>query len=176
MKTLFIRMAGIVAMLTALSLSAQPSPQLEYGPFSGYTGYQEVKITDQSWYVAFHGDRQTSLEYVKAGWHARAAELCTLQNAAYYVEMRYVREPLLVDDREAERSQGSLIPAAGYIYVPIFTQRSAASVSVIAPSKLAAVRCVTEISSLREPSRAVSVGKALEDAAKVGIRIKPIGK
>lgn len=167
---------GVLYMVSGGAFG-QASTQGSYGPFTGDSGYQDVKLSEQSWYVAYHGNRQTSLDQVQLGWQARVAELCGSLRATLFVELRYVGEPLLPGDPAVAgdpAQEGWIQLAKGsYVYIPIFTPRpNYSAMSLMAPSKLAAVRCLWDATGLIDPSRAASIPKVREDARRAGIGLK----
>ena len=165
--------AASVAQSGSVPSKAPPSEVPKFAPVSGITGYQEIKLSEDSWYVAFHGQRKHSMELVEAGWGARVAQLCTGIQRAYFVQLRYVGEPILKTSPAAAVKPliGSAHPV-GMVYIPIFIpQAHRAALAVVTPSKSAAIRCVQSPDALLDRSRAFSVTEALSTARQRGLQI-----
>ena len=156
-----------------------PPPDVpKYAPLSGLTGYQEIKLPDDSWYVGFHGERKHSMDLVETGWAARAAQLCMSLQLPYFVELHYVGEAILAPapgpahvTPSAPVRDGSA-RTVGYVYIPIFIpQPQGPMPTVLTPSKAAAVRCVPSPDRLIDPSRARTATDALDAARKRGLAV-----
>ena len=155
--------------------SASPPPDLpRFAPAAGRTGYQEIRLADDSWYLAFYGDRENPIELVQAAWAARAAQLCDGLKHPYFIELKYVSEGVLKSAPSAAiaGSDARLYPV-GAVYIPIFIPQPSHGVmpAVITPSKLAALRCVDAPDKLLDPSRAVSTAEALASARTRGFKL-----
>ena len=179
MKRRFQTLAAVIALAMASVVHAQAKTEAPaYGPYTGDTGYQEIQLSADSWYVAFHGNRNTNLAWAKTGWAARAAQLCGAQRMAHYVELRYPFEPLTAEDQKSANaddafSESQLRRASHYVYIPIYTPSgSAVTPRVSTPSKLAAVRCVKDMALLMDQKRAVTVEASLNEAEQSGMRVR----
>ena len=155
-----------LALLLAAPQAGAAAPT--FAPFEGNTGYQEIKLSATSWYVAFLGNRKTAMTEIETGWKVRAAQLCASQHADYFVEMRYVSEPVLTSDKIAllgEDDLASHLRRVAAVYVPIYSHPIEAYVT---PAKMAPGLCVAERAALREPERALETGAVLAQARKDG--------
>ena len=161
---------------------AQSSKELLYGPFEGggymtAHGYQELKLSESRWYVAYHGSQNTSPEWVNIAWATRSAQLCATIGAKSFVQLRYSFEAVAQrDERMAKQEDGYVgVPfmqhvAGAPMYIPIFTPSGPRAIPpVLGPSKLAAVRCVSDSDVLDDPGRAISIQSSLEKAKQSGI-------
>jgi hypothetical protein len=168
MKKLLSALALLLAGAHAVAdTGAAP---LAIAPSTGDTGYDEIKLSANTWYVAFFGSRQTAPASVETAWKARVATLCAQQEAPFFVELRYVAEPVLASDKVALAGAdelGALLRPAGAVYIPIYTPRSA-PVTVTTPAKMAPALCVAEPAALRDPARAEDARAVLEKARKDG--------
>jgi hypothetical protein len=156
--------------------SSTPPPDLpKFAPASGRTGYQEIRLGDDTWYLAFYGDRENPLELIQAAWAARAAQLCDSVKHPYFVPLKYVSEAVLKSAPAAAitRADGRAYPVRGPVYIPIFIPQPAHGVipAVTTPSKLAAFKCIDSPEKLLEPSRAVSTSEALASARTRGFKL-----
>jgi hypothetical protein len=156
--------------LAALALlSPGGAAALEYIPFAGFEGYQEIRIDDDLYFVAFHGTRNTPVAEIDAAWRTRAAQLCLAAGAGHFMPLRYSFEPVLKDEPArggARRSMvdGSFIHAAAApIYIPIFTSRPSGGF-IDAPSRQGHVRCVRDPSLAIAPDRLVEAERTVEAA------------
>lgn len=135
---------------------------LEYGAYNGYSGYQDFRLSPNAFYVAYHGARGDSMADVEPAWKQRAAQLCTDEGAAYFVELKYPAEPVLHDDPQffseaAEfRSGFRMVKGGGMVFIPIFTGPPA-PFFIDAPSRMANVRCIRDPAQLRDSSRLLRV-------------------
>jgi hypothetical protein len=157
-------------IMLAGSESAKP-----FGPFKGDLGYQDIALGDLMWYVAFHGNRGTEITWVNAAWAARVAQLCRERQQEFFVQLRYVFEPLSKEERTTQREY---VPDAWAMhvrgtYVPILVPYSSGGPiqAVVTPSKLAAVRCINDPSKIGDPTRAIRVDSSLDAARQLGINI-----
>ena len=176
LRRLFVAVAfGLAPLIVQGATPAEVPVVPKFAPFLGRVGYEEVPLSADSWYVAFHGTRSHTPAVVQAAWAARAAQLCAGVQRGHYVELRYVGEPVLTDDRITERDARALGRwyAVGGYYIPIFIPSfSGQTMTVITPSKMAAVRCVANVDQLRDKTRAVSNQDALQTAKGMGLDIK----
>lgn len=148
-----------------------------FGPYKGDTGYQEIQLSGDAWYLAYHGNGQTSDRWVNASWAARAAQLCVEKHFPYYVEMRYVTEAIFRDEKIGLMYDNEIFPfmhKATVIYIPIIipSRSSQAYSPVITPSKLAPFKCVGQPDMLIDASRAINVKASAEEAKLLGIKIQ----
>jgi hypothetical protein len=135
----------------------------EFKPFDGFQGYQEIKVSENSYYVAYHGNREAKYDEVVAAWGRRAAELCAQAATAHYVELAYLLEPLTrkeMDAFVALEPAPRMIYAAGPVYIPIYMPSGPRAARVDAPSKMAGVRCVRETGDILMQDRLISVEKS----------------
>lgn len=171
-------LAALALALFATASFAQSSMQA-YGPFgdrglSGASGYQEIRLSDTRWYVAYEGSRSMSPEWVDAAWAARSAQLCSAAGASHFIELRYpfegvTRQPEALS--AAPGPQWQMQPVKGPIYTPIFIPSASGGgmMRFDAPSKLAAIRCVADLAVLNEPARAVAAQAALQEARRLNV-------
>lgn len=172
-----------VAAILAGSAQAAPPPGAppappdlpKFAPASGRTGYQEIQLADDTWYLAFYGDRDNPLELVQMAWAARAAQLCEGMKHPYFVQLKYVSENVLKAPPSAEllARDARAYRVGGAVYIPIFIPQPSHGVmpAVTTPSKSAAVRCIDGPDKLLDPSRAVSTSDALTSARTRGFRL-----
>ncbi|MBS0578651.1 MAG: hypothetical protein JSR36_05255 [Proteobacteria bacterium] len=146
-----------------------------FAPISGSSGYQEIKLSDDSWYLGFFGTREHSMELLGAAWAARAAQLCAQVKQPYFVRLRYIGEPVLAADRAARSSPGAAAYArpVGGGYVPIFIPMPQAHgpITVLTPAIEAPVRCIAGPDSLVDHARAVSGADSVAAARQRGFAI-----
>jgi hypothetical protein len=175
-QALFLLGLGSVAIA---EIPSQPDVKL-YTPHNGRSGYQEIPLNGNSWYVFFEGTRDDKIEKVEAGWATRAAELCKNSGKKYFVEQRYVSEKILKDEPlNISRNDlaSGLHTVAGMIFVPIYTPSSPRAINpILTPSKMAAIQCLDKQDQLIDTSRAISVDTTLDKAITLGIINKPISK
>lgn len=150
------------------SCAADASAAIPFGPFAGDTGYQDIKLADKSWYVAVFGNRKTDLAWVENGWKTRAAQLCSGMHEKYFVEMRYVGERILIDEK-AVRREGSdvsqFMRTVGAVYIPIIIPSGPREVAdYVIPGKQAPIFCLQNLDLLSDKTRAVSVQEVLHQA------------
>jgi len=145
----------------------------DYVPFAGHSGYQEIRVAEDSWYVAFHGTRDHNIQSVDAAWAARAAELCNSLGAAYFVQLKYEGEAVLDGEKiSRETRRRTWMRNAGAVFIPIYVPRSSGSAMIFyTPSKMAAVRCLKSSDGLRDPKRLQSGADALLAARQMGIKL-----
>ncbi len=181
MKMLPVLLLGALLPLTTLAADAPKSPP--YGHFEGagylsVQGYQELPLGNGRWYVAYQGNADTSPDWVDAAWSARSAQLCKAGGSTHFIALRYVSEAVGVrDEQQADAGNDSawrMLQAAGPIYIPIYTPSGPRTIlPLTAPSRLAAIRCISDPLSLKNPARAISVGDALETARWQGVAVPP---
>lgn len=164
------------------------APPLAFAPFNGNHGYAEIALGPQSWYVAYHGNMQTSPQWLDAAWALRAAQLCQASQQAYFVRLRYVGEPVVTgakltaaDDAaapfsglaadpfgDASSQLGYMVPAKSrgpvIIYTPVYNPPPMAFVPTNLPGRSEPILCVAQPRALKDPSRAVSVASTYEQA------------
>src|ERR1700745_2221854 len=104
MKTYAFFMGTVLLVLVASAgLAANPAvtgagtpPDLpKFAPLAGTTGYQEIQLANDTWYLGFYGTRSHRVDLIEHGWAARAAQLCAAMQRGYFVQLRYVTEPVL---------------------------------------------------------------------------------
>jgi len=147
---------------------------MEYKPFDGYEGYQEILVKPYVYYVAYHGKEIYSAADVDDAWATRVAQLCLANGANKYINLQYLFEPVLNSDppvvsvnQEVLSGRYVKVAGGGFIFIPMNTPRSG-NVSIEAPSKLGHVLCVTDASKVLNPARIVNVGKVMEVAKSRG--------
>lgn len=170
----FIALMGCAATLALPGLAqAQAVAAPPMALFDGSSGYQEIALAPDAWYVAFHGSRDHGMSVVSAGWLARAAQLCAAVGKSHVVQLKYVGEPVYRGERVAVGGggqAGSARKVAGFVYVPIYTAPQPA-VPIITPSMMAPMRCVHETTGLREGTVATAVDEALSAARHQGFAL-----
>lgn len=181
MKAIRLFLVGTLLPVTVLAADAPKYPT--YGPFEGagymsVQGYQEMPLGPGRWYVAYQGNADTSPDWVEAAWSARSAQLCRGDGSSHFVALRYVSEAVRVRDEQQADAGGEspwrMMPMAGPIYIPIYTPSGPRTiVPALAPSRLAAIRCINDPLSLKNPARAIAVGDALEAARRQGVALPP---
>ena len=165
--------------LTVLTFAAVFGPVIseagEYQPFNGQWGYQEIKVSADTYYVAYHGDYRFSSEEVSRWWTIRCAELCAKAGASHYVELAYVLEPLTEEERAAfvawDLSSVPRFVPAMVVVIPIIIPTGPGASSVDAPSKMAGVRCISKSETITAKDRLVDVSQKVKEASEVGIKI-----
>ncbi len=160
----------------ALAGLATAAGAQSFQPYDGKTGYQELAIAADSFYLAFHGTRDTSGPWVNAAWAARAAQLCAARGAAAFVALRYPDEAVLPTDAAmaaAPADQAWPVPvASGPVYIPIYLPSGPRITSLDAPGKLGAVRCLPAGAVPRDATRLQTTGQALAAARSAGVPVK----
>lgn len=152
---------------------AQTMEPLALAPFTGAAGYQEIQLEGDNWYLAFHGTRKHSIEQVRTGWWARAAQLCESARKPFIVELRYVGDPVYADEKMARYDDGfRAIPVAGPIYITMFIPSGPRNIPpTLTPTKAAVLRCVDLNTGLRTGRKAVTLAEAKEEARKGGMTV-----
>jgi hypothetical protein len=183
--TKFGRHAALLlcALYASGALAAEPSgappPDVpKWVPFSGGggTGYEEISLSSDSWYVAFQGSRKHAPSLIQAAWAARAAQLCAKEHSSYFVELRYVGEPVLISDPKISRGlqpEARAYPAGGYFVPIIIPNQSIDQTQPLIPNKLAPMRCLSDPAQLRDPKRAIADDDAIAAAKSLGIKVVP---
>lgn len=150
----------------AQNTQADPRNVVSLQPFAGAGGtggfgYEEIPLSATSWYVAYFGKQNNTTAEVDAAWAARVAQLCTSVSLHYFVQLRYVYEPVLA----AKHTSFLTTPSYGRPYRVVFLinyaqlagdamQRSG---EADVPHKTAAILCVSAPALLLNPTRAVPV-------------------
>lgn len=156
-KALFSLLVGISAF------SPMAYGAAEFKPFDGFQGYQDIQVSQNLYYVAYHGNRDARYEEVVAAWGRRAAQLCAQATTTHYVELLHLLEPLTkkeMDTFVAFEPAPRMTHAAGPVYIPIYIPSGPRAARIDAPSKMAGVRCVRETSEILTQDRLVSVEKS----------------
>jgi hypothetical protein len=156
-KSLFALLAGMFVFSSVAYGAA------EFKPFDGFQGYQDIKVSENLYYVAYHGNRDAKYEEVVAAWGRRAAQLCAQATATHYVELSHLLEPLTKKETDAFialEPTPRMIYAAGPVYIPIYMPSGPRAARVDAPSKMAGVRCVRETGDILLQDRLISVEKS----------------
>lgn len=152
LPTLFTR-AALAATLALAGTTAHAAP--DYAPYDGRTGYHEILLAPDTWYVAAFGDADLSIDVLERWWLRRVAELCRAAGAAYAAELRYPGEPLTAQDRTVNRggAASAYLRHTAATFIPIYLP-SQPPRDVITPAKQAAMRCVKNPAELLDPKRA----------------------
>ena len=154
---------------------SQPTKIPSFQPYTGESGYQEIQIDTDSWYVAFHGTRRHSMPIIEAAWMARAAQLCRSGNKRYLIELNYVGDRALDSDAVAvswSEPPVHMLREARAVYIPIIIpSRSHGTVLVLTPSKMGPVRCLATNEGLRQGKVAVDIQGAIDAGRKIGLVI-----
>lgn len=170
---LALTLAGV--LWTAGHAMAQvSSAALAYQPSDGLVGYQDIKLSERSWYIGYYGVRDNHWLTIKAAWAARAAQLCSAAGFGHFVELRYVGEPVGVAEKHSQwhGEPVQALPVAS-IFIPIIVPRSGVEPPVrVTPNKLAAMRCINSPDDMVDRARAVSVRDSLEAAKQAGLAVK----
>jgi hypothetical protein len=168
-------LAALVLVVVPALASAQPSEVPSFQPYSGKSGYQDLKVGPESWYVAFHGTRMHSMSTVEAAWWARAAQLCQSANARYVVELNYVGDRALESDGVAsfpDDSSANMLRVAGVVYIPIFTPSGPREFTpMVTPSRIGVIRCLPALDRLRQGKVSTKVQEAIDAGRKTGLVI-----
>lgn len=160
----------VFAILPSISNAA-----LKYQPFDGHGGYQEIKISENLYYVGFHGNRDDSYDEISSAWAARSAQLCSQSGAAFFVELAYFFEPLTKGELDIFSNiepEPRFMHTAGYVYIPMYIPSGPRITKIDAPSKLAAVRCLQSTENMIDSKRAISVTEKLQEASRMKIGVK----
>lgn len=165
-------MAALLAS-TTVAAQAQPPP---FVADDGKVGYQELAISADTYYLTFHGSRDTSGPWVDAAWQARASQLCTAKGAEAFVALRYIDEAVLAGDIAMAKwntMHAWAVKVAGApIYIPMFIPTGPRNASIDAPGKSGPVRCLAAGAQLHDPSRAVRIADSLDAARKAGVPVQ----
>lgn len=156
------------AYILAIALLSAMGPRygfaLQYVPFNGNEGYQEIEVDQNTFYVAFHGSKTSKEMEVDTAWHARAAELCSARGANGYIALRYLFEPVLKAKAAATPNKiqpsalgRQFIPVGVLPYIILDTSPPEEGRVWDAPSHLGHVRCVLDRANMRDPSRILDV-------------------
>lgn len=161
-------------LVMASAMYFQMASAVDFIPFAGFEGYQELQVTNDIYFVAFHGRRDSQAAEVELAMKVRAAQLCNKNSRDYFIQLKYPFEPVLKTDTPLASwvaDQDYVLQKArggGFIYIPIYTPRSSGSVTIDAPSRMGHVRCVGDAALALDSSRVVN-GKALiEEAGSLG--------
>lgn len=159
----------VLTLLLANTVFAATSTKnpFKYQPFSGLMGYQELQIGPGLYYVSFHGRKKHSIEKVGQAWQVRAAELCDQEASTHFVKLRYVFEPILIDDVNITELMSYYRfvtnKKTGTTYTPIFIPSSPSVNYVVnAPTISHHIRCVKHVSHARKDKQLFSVSEAIE--------------
>ena len=138
---------------------------VDFKPFDGFEGYQDIKVSDNVYYVGFHGKRDAKYNEVTAAWSVRSGQLCSQAGASHYVELSHLLEPLTQKELDLfvafEPAPRMTYAAGGFVYIPIYVPSGPRSARIDAPSKLAPIRCIRATDNILAKDRLVS---ALEKA------------
>jgi len=177
----FVAILVVLISLNNTASAADTAKTPTYGPFegSGYVsvqGYQEISLGTGRWYVAYQGNADTSPAWVEAAWSARSAQLC--KSVGHFVALRYVSEAVGLRDEELADVSASvpwrMVDTASPVYIPIFTPSGPRTiVPLTAPSRLGAIRCISDPAILKDPSRAIGVSEAMSEALRQGVAVPP---
>jgi hypothetical protein len=160
---------------SAMGASAQSGEPPPFVAYSGESGYQEISLRVDEWYVAFHGARKHAMASVETAWLARAAQLCAAGGKQYVVELNYVGDRVYESERlsgTGELQENLSHKVAGVVYIPIITSYGPREIRpMLTPSKMAAIRCATTVDGLRAGKTGMSVSDALAKARSAGITL-----
>lgn len=158
------------------SLGTPACYAVDFKPYDGREGYQEIQISDHIYYVGFHGGRNAKHNDVISAWAARSAQLCTRDQATHYVELAYPLEPLTQTERDLflayEPSANIRQVRTGYVYMPIFVPGGPRDAKIDAPSKLGAIRCVKQTDTILDKSRLLPISEKLKEASEAGFALQ----
>ena len=149
----------IFSALLAVSVSTTCAA-VRYQPFEGHEGYQDIKVSDDTYYVGFHGNEGAPYNKVVSAWAARSAQLCSQAGASHYVELAHLFEPLTQKEQDlflALEAAPRFMRTAGYVYIPMYIPSGPRATKIDAPSKLGAIRCMQSADNLMDKKRAISV-------------------
>jgi hypothetical protein len=162
-------------LLLCVFLSAFPTFALEYRPYDGHEGYQEIDLGQSLYFVAFHGKTSTATaDELETAWKTRAAQLCMWDDATHFIELQYSFEPVLKDDPPLSAISSELrilLTRGAPIVVPIFVPHNQGEIVVDAPSRQAHVRCVLDSSTVIDPKRLQEITAIIENAKTRGWKI-----
>lgn len=160
-------LAALLALFVPFTCEA-----VKYKPFDGHEGYQDIKVSDDTYYVGFHGGNDAQYNEILLAWAARSAQLCSQAGASHYVELSYLFEPLTpreLDLFSALEPAPHFSRVAGYIYIPMYIPSGPRATKIDAPSKLAAIRCIQSPDNLMDRQRAISVTEKTREATQANI-------
>jgi hypothetical protein len=163
----------VTSVLYSTSVFSQSVDTPALAPFEGNSGYQEIAISPDVWYLAFHGTRQHSRDAIEAAFWFRAAQLCGSVNKSQVIELVFLGEKLFASDPEvADLEAGANYRqfVKGFIYIPIYipTQRSAGGAFYETPSKTSAIRCLKTADGLLSSFQPKSIQEIFELGKKFG--------
>lgn len=152
--------SGLTLLILSLSISSA-SWASQYKPFDGNEGYQEIKASNNTFYVAFHGTNNATYNEVVDAWKKRSAEICLEIGADYYVELAHLLEPLTAQEINQFLATGPLPrfmrTAGGFVYIPLYIPSGPRSARMDAPSKLAPIRCLKSAEDVIEKNRLIRI-------------------
>lgn len=162
-----------LAVVVLVLVSPSVCVALDYVPYAGFSGYQEIRVDKEVYFVAFHGDDRTALEDVKSAWALRVAELCANDGMNYFIALKYSFEPVLKDERIGIRQgalwQGGYVKVGGgFIYIPMYLPGPNPNAFVSAPSWQKHVICFGDLVQATDQARAVDVKMAIQNGRERG--------
>lgn len=157
----------------ALSIPLQAFAQVpDYLPYGGMSGYREIDLGNDTFFVQFRGNQRNPPSEVDELWRTRAAELCRHIGAPQFIELKHVLEPVLRTDPQLLRERAEpkkvadrtiIIPIPVPVYAP-----SGGPASPNGPYKQAHVRCLRDASGVIDPARIIKVAEVIESAKAKG--------
>ena len=146
---------------------------LKYQPYEGFEGYQEIKIMDDIYFVAFHGEKNSAGKEVKAAWGLRSAQLCSRNGSEYFAPLKYSFERILYADPEllskSNKWDGAYFKVGGeFIYIPMYTPGPDRNASINAPTRQSHIRCISKDSEVIDKERLIEVQPIIDDGISRG--------
>lgn len=170
-----LRILGLflTSVLYSVCVFAQNFNAPAFGPFEGESGYQEIAVSTDVWYLAFHGTRQHSGDAIEAAFWFRAAQLCGSVNKSQVIELVFLGEKLFASDPEIadfDAHANYRQYAKGFIYIPIYIprQRGVSGAQYETPSKSSAIRCLQTTDGLLSSLKPKSTQEIFELGKKFG--------
>lgn len=151
------------------------STEVHFLSFNGFEGYREIKLSDSSYFVAFHGVSNAEKRKVEGAWALRSAQLCEQSGARYFIELAYGFEP--VTRQELKKfvqavSIGRPRRAGDMIFIPMPMYTTQYPIRRTAASKLGTIRCVGVGEEVMDKSRLVDIDKVFEEGEKLAVGFK----
>ena len=161
---------------TAQADDASATPAPNFVPFDGKSGYLDIPIAPDTWYVAFLSTGKTTIDIVTTAWRARSAQLCMTVGANKFVELNYLGEIVRNQDKVSALDadfQAWMMPTGSHpapttIYIPGNSPKS----GITTTGKMASIKCLQSDQGLIDAKRLVDGVAALQTAQSAGIVIK----
>jgi hypothetical protein len=160
-----------------ITSSALADAELDYKPYDGTEGYEDIHVSDRLYYVGYHGKSGLDPSALPFAWATRSAELCAAIGAKYFVELEHLLEPLTDNERKRfiaydQTPYTRYVKSYRIIIIPNYSARGGHISAAL--SKLAPVRCLYGNEELLDRPRAISVEDSLTAAKEAGlILLKP---